>query len=299
MADSVGVIGLGNMGSAFAANLARAGFDVWGFDLDAGRIAQLTAAGGRAADSPADVAERARVVITSLPTVGALEAVVAGLAESDAGGVTVVEAGTLPIAVKERAAADLADRFTVLDCPVSGTGMQARTGDIAVYASGDRDAFEGSLDVLRGFTRAQHYVGAFGMGMRIKLIANLLVSIHNVAAAEAITLARRAGIDLDTLLDVIPQGAGTSRMFEVRGPLMAAGRYDESTADVALYKKDLALITELAAEADCPVPLLAVSAQLYAAAMAQGRAHQDGASVGGVLAGLAGLADRPAAGEAP
>jgi 3-hydroxyisobutyrate dehydrogenase-like beta-hydroxyacid dehydrogenase len=251
VADTVGVIGLGNMCSAFAANLLREGFVVVGYDVDAGRLDVFTAAGGRrrraARDGhPGDPRETS------------------GRTPAGAGG----------------------DRARL---PVSGTGAQARTGDVAVYASGDRAAFERSLPALRGFSRAQHYVGEFGTGMRIKLIANLLVAIHNVAAAEAITLARRSGIDPDTLLEVISQGAGTSRMFEVRGPIMAAERWDESTANIEIFTKDLGLITEFAAAVDSPVPLLALSAQLYVAAMAQGRGRQDGAAVAGVLAGLAGL----------
>lgn len=289
MAGAVGVIGLGNMGSAFATNLLHAGFEVIGHDLDAGRVADFSRSGGRPAASAAEVAAGANLVITSLPSVAALEAVTESLEASSVEGGLLLEMGTLPVTSKEVTARRLQGRFTVLDCPVSGTGTQARSGDVAVYASGDRAAYDRSLEVLRGFTRTQHYVGRFGTGMRIKLIANLLVTIHNVAAGEAITLARRAGVDLDTLLEVIPEGAGTSRMFEVRGPVMAAGSYDASTANIEIFKKDLALITQFAAELDCPVPLLAISAQLYAAAMGQGRGEQDGAAVAGVLAGLAGL----------
>ncbi|MPZ74157.1 MAG: NAD-binding protein [Nitriliruptorales bacterium] len=289
MGDAVGVIGLGNMGSAFAANLRQSGFDVVGYDRDPVRATALNDLGGRAVESAVAVAQAAPVVITSLPSSAALEAVAADLAGSAARDGVVLEMGTLAIAAKEAAAERLEGRFTVLDCPVSGTGTQALRGDIAVYASGDRRAYDRSLDVLRGFSRAQYYVGPFGTGMRIKFIANLLVTIHNVAAAEAITLARRAGLDLDTVLEVIGQGAGTSRMFEVRGPVMAGGTYADSTANIEIFKKDLGLISEFAADLDCPVPLLAMSAQLYAAAMGQGRGKQDGAAVAGVLAGLAGL----------
>ncbi|MPZ89726.1 MAG: NAD-binding protein [Nitriliruptorales bacterium] len=284
----VGVIGLGHMGSAFAGNLLRSGFPVTGHDIAPAKVAALVAAGGVAGGSAAGAAGRADVVITSLPSVAALGAVVTELEGMEGDPGVLLEMGTLPIAAKEQAADRLAGRFTVLDCPVSGTGTQARTGDVVVYASGDRDAFTACTEALAGFSRAQYYVGPFGTGMRVKLIANLLVTVHNVAAAEAIVLARRAGIDLDLLVRVVGDGAGTSRMFEVRGPMMVAGSYDDSTANVEIYKKDLALITEFASGLDCPVPLLSASAQLYAAAMAQGRAHQDGAAVAAVLEGMAG-----------
>ena len=289
MAGVVGIIGLGNMGSAFAANLLRNGFDVAGFDLDPNRAAALTDAGGSAVGSVAAVGEAATVVITSLPSARALEAVVDELSQLPEGDRLLLEMGTLPIPVKEAAAQALRGRFEVLDCPVSGTGTQARSGDIAVYASGDRGAYDRSLPVLAAFSRTQNYVGPFGTGMQLKLLANLLVAIHNVAAAEVLTLARRAGLDLDMVLDVLSKGAGTSRMFEIRGPLMAAQTFDESSASVELFKKDLGLINQFAADLDCPVPLLALSTQLYAAAMVQGRSQQDAASVAGVLSALAGL----------
>ena len=291
MGDAVGVIGLGNMGSAFASNLVQHGFDVVGYDPDAGRAAALTQAGGRPLASAAAVGNAAPVVITSLPSSAALDAVVDELAACEAADGVLLEMGTLEITAKEAAAQRVAGRFTVLDCPVSGTGAQARTADIAVYASGDRSAYDRALPALQGFSRAQYYVGAFGTGMQVKFIANLLVTIHNVAAAEAITLARRAGLDLDMLLDVISQGAGTSRMFEVRGPVMASQSYDQSSANIEIFKKDLGLINQFAADLDCPVPLLAMSTQLYAAAMGQGRAKQDGAAVAGVLGELAGMGD--------
>lgn len=291
MTRTVGVIGLGNMGSAFAGSLVRSGFDVVGYDLQTAFVSRLVDAGGRAGTSAADVAQRAEVVLTSLPSVAALDAVSAELQTGAGDGTILVEAGTLPIDAKEAAAQRLGERgYVVLDCPVSGTGTQAKTGDVVVYASGDTDAIARCRDVFAGFSRASYDVGAFGMGMRVKLVANLLVAVHNVAAAEALLLAGKAGIDLNLLLKVVADGAGTSRMFEVRGPMMVAGSYNESTANVQIYKKDLALISAFAADLDCPVPLLAASAQFYAAAMGQGRATQDGGCVAAVLQVLAGVA---------
>ena len=295
MGDAVGVIGLGNMGSAFSANLLRNGFDVVGFDLDEDRVAAFADLGGTRAESATAVGAAAQVVVTSLASSASLGAVAEALAQSTPPpGAVVLEMGTLAIDAKQAMARRLDGRFTVLDCPVSGTGTQAQAGDIAVYASGDPAAYERALPVMRGFSRAQYHVGEFGTGMQMKYIANLLVTIHNVAAAEALTLARRAGLDLETVLEVIGQGAGTSRMFEVRGPVMAAETYGESTANIEIYKKDLALINTFAADLDCPVPLLALSTQLYSAAMGQGRAKQDGAAVAAVLGDLAGLADHDA-----
>lgn len=287
MTRTVGVVGLGAMGSAFATNLASAGFDVLGHDVDQARADRLRDHGVRAT-SLDELGRQAEVVVTSLPSVSALNDVVAGLEVVDGQDPpqrrVLAEAGTLPVSAKEAAASRLGARgFTVLDTPISGTGAQALTRDLAVYASGDRAAVDSCRDVFAGFARSCHYVGEFGTGMTVKLVANLLVAVHNVAAAEALLLGQRAGVDSQTLLDVLTDGAGTSRMLEVRGPLMLAGEYEPATATVGMFEKDLALISSLAAAHESPTPLLAASAPLYSEAAAEGRRAQDAASVMAVL----------------
>lgn len=283
MDTSVGVIGLGNMGSAYAANLLHDEFTVVGFDTDERRRRELADLGGRPVGSAGEVGDCADLVITSLPGEDALLDTVGELARGT--DVLVADTSTLALAAKERARQRLGhDGHVLLDCPVSGTGSQARSGDIVVYASGDRRAYERLGPVLTGFARTHRYVGDFGAGTKLKFVANLLVSVHNVAAAEALVLARKAGLDPDAALDALTEGAGTSRMLEVRGPTMLAESWHEPSADLSIYRKDLALIREFAASLDCPVPLLASAAQVYAAALAQGRDHEDAAAVFAVLA---------------
>jgi putative dehydrogenase len=115
----------------------------------------------------------------------------------------------------------------LLDCPVSGTGAQAANKDLVAFASGNEAAFERCRQVLAGISRAQKYIGAFGNGSRMKFIANHLVTIHNLAAAEAIVLGEMAGLDPAPVFDVIGDSAGSSRMFQIRGPMMVGGQYDE------------------------------------------------------------------------
>jgi putative dehydrogenase len=143
--------------------------------------------------------------------------------------------------------------------------------------------------VFEGFARSHYYLGEFGMGSRMKFVANLLVAIHNVSAAEAFVLGAKAGLDRETILKVIADGAGTSRMFEVRGPMMVAGDYDEATMKVDVFQKDMKIITAFAAELQCPTPLLSAAAQIYTSALAGGRAKQDTASVCAVLEEMAGV----------
>ncbi len=121
----------------------------------------------------------------------------------------------------------------------------------------------------------------------MKYVANLLVAIHNVAAAEAFILGMKAGLDAATIYKVIGDGAGSSRMFQVRGPQMVAGRYDEATMKVEVWQKDMKIIGEYATQLGAPTPLFNASAALYTAAMAQGFEKQDTASVCAVLESMA------------
>ena len=298
-ASRVGVIGLGIMGSAMSANLVKAGFAVIGHDPVAARRKALAGAGGQAARSAREVAKRAALVITSLPSADALAAVSAELAEGGpraAGrGLIVIETSTLPIEVKQAARKRLAAAgVTLLDCPLSGTGAQARTKDLVVLASGERSAYRKCIPVFEGFARAHYLIGAFGDGSKMKFIANHLVAIHNVAAAEAMVLGMKSGLDPAQVLAVISNGAGTSRMLEVRGPMMVKGDYSEATMKVAVWQKDMKIIGDYARSIDCPTPLFLASAPFYTAAMAMGRGDEDTGSVCAVLEEMARTGRRPA-----
>lgn len=286
--NTVGAIGLGIMGSAMSSNLVKAGFDVPGFDPVGARRQELKRAGGRPARSGRDVARRAPIVITSLPSADALAAVSADIAAARRRGQIVIETSTLPIEVKQAARKHLAAAgVTLLDCPLSGTGAQARTRDLVVLASGESSAYRKCIPVFEGFARAHYLVGPFGDGSKMKFIANLLVAIHNVAAAEAMVLGIKAGLDPAQVLKVISNGAGTSRMLEVRGPMMVRGDYSDATMKVSVWQKDMKIIGEYARSIDCPTPLFLASAPFYTAAMAMGRADEDTASVCAVLEDMA------------
>jgi putative dehydrogenase len=293
-AKIVGQIGLGIMGGAFARHLREARFDVVGFDVDSARRKDLQRLGGTAEASIAAVAARAQILITSLPSIAAVEAVFfgnGGVVDSCPPGTIVIEASTLPLevklAIRDRSAAR---KITVLDCPISGTGAQAAAKDISVYASGPKEAVDRCQGVFAGFARSTHYCGGFGNGSKLKFIANLLVTIHNLSTAEAVVLGRRSGLDLDLLYNVIRDGAGTSRMFEVRAPLMIRRDYGEATMKVDVYQKDIDIIGAYATGLHCPTPLFEASKAFYSAAYAQGHAKDDTASICAVLEHMAGTA---------
>ena len=278
------------MGSAISGHLARAGFAVYGYDVLVARGRLLKRAGGLPLASCAAVFGKAPVVITSLPGAEALHLVAKAARGS---GKIIIETSTLPIEDKLAARDALRrKRITLLDCPLSGTGAQARTADLVVYGSGDRTAFSKTIAILQAFSRAHYHLGEFGNGSRMKYVANLLVAIHNVSAAEAFVLGMKAGLDAGTILKVIGDGAGASRMFQVRGPQMAAGSYADATMKVEVWQKDMKIIGEFAAALGVPTPLFNASAAIYNAALAQGFAQQDTASVCAVLERMSGLRRR-------
>jgi 3-hydroxyisobutyrate dehydrogenase-like beta-hydroxyacid dehydrogenase len=282
------MIGLGIMGSAMTANLVKAGYRVIGYDVLASRRRAHARAGGVAARRARDVGARAEIVICSLPSADALAETAAELATPPGRTRIAIETSTLPIAAKEAARRRLAAAgVTLLDCPLSGTGAQARVKDLVVYASGARAAYRRVGRVLDGFARAHYYVGPFGAGSKTKYVANLLVAIHNVAAAEALVLAMKAGLDPATTLTVIADGAGNSRMLQIRGPMMVRGDYSKPTMKLDVWQKDMRIIGEFARQMGAPTPLFRASAPIYAAALVGGRGGEDTGAVCAVLEKMA------------
>jgi L-threonate 2-dehydrogenase len=287
--SAVGVIGLGIMGSAMAANLVKAGFDVFGYDPLPRARARLKKVGGTACKNVGEVAGNCRHILLSLPSEAALDQVCDELIAAKAKDLLVAETSTLPEAAKKRAHSALAKhRVHLLDCPLSGTGAQALTRDLAVYASGDKKVIAAFASVFEGFARVRYNVGPFGNGMRMKLVANLLVAIHNVSTAEAILMGVRSGLDAAMVVKVVGDGAGGSRMFQVRGPAMVDRSWGEATMKVSTWQKDMRLINDALQHADTPAPLFSATLPIYNAAMALGHGMDDTAAVYAVLERLVG-----------
>jgi L-threonate 2-dehydrogenase len=286
-AKKVGVVGLGNIGSSIGMHLVRNGFEVVGHDVRPEANALLERNGGLAVEGATEVATRSDVIITCLPSEAALQEVLDEVCPHIDGKI-LVETSTLSLTAKQTAYEQVvAAGGQIVDCPLSGTAMQAREGDVIADVSADEGVAAGVDEVIEGFTRATYQLGSYGTATKMKLIANLWVAVHNVAAAEALVLAQKAGLDLATAVEVIGDGAGASRMLQVRGPMMANGTFDQPGMNVGVFVKDVAIITAMAQELQSPTPMLASSAPIYAAAMAQGWSGSDTASVYAVLAGMA------------
>jgi putative dehydrogenase len=284
MSKTVGIVGLGIMGSAIARNLIERGWKVIGYDIDAARRAELALANVAIAEGVAGVARDASIIMTSLPSPAAVEDVARAIANSGQTQRIVVELSTLTIADKLRFETILKQAGHIaLDCPLSGTGAQAKHRDLVVYASGDSDAIAKCAGLFSDFAKQSADLGAFGNGSRMKFVANHLVAIHNVATAEAMVLAERAGLDPKKVVEMVGPGAGGSRMFQMRAPMMVEGVYEPATMKVSTWKKDMAIIAEFADDVGCATPLFTLTQPVYAEAMAMGLGDQDTAAVFEVL----------------
>jgi 3-hydroxyisobutyrate dehydrogenase-like beta-hydroxyacid dehydrogenase len=281
---TVGVVGLGIMGGSFARNLVESGWRVVGFDLDPKRNRALAKVGVEIAPSVTTLAKLVSTIITSLPSPKALDAVVAELVRAKLPSKVVIEASTFTLEDKTRAERALKKAGHIpLDCPISGTGAQAAVKDLVVYASGDSKAIARLKPMFLGFSRAMHDLGAFGNGSKMKYVANLLVAIHNVASAEAMVLGMKAGLDPQQVFDLVKIGAGNSRVFELRAPMMVKNRYDDATMKIKVWDKDMDVIGKYAKALRVPTPTFTATIPVYAKAEAMGLGMQDTAAVCAVL----------------
>jgi 3-hydroxyisobutyrate dehydrogenase/glyoxylate/succinic semialdehyde reductase len=230
------------------------------------------------------VTRDAPIVMTSLPTPAAVEETANVIADSGQAPRIVIELSTLAIADKLRFEHILTKAGHIaLDCPLSGTGAQAQNRDLVVYASGDSNAIARCAGLFSDFAKQSADLGRYGNGSRMKFVANHLVAIHNVATAEAMVLAQRAGLDPKTVVGMVGPGAGGSRMFQMRAPMMVDGVYEPATMKVSTWKKDMAIIAEFADDVGCSTPLFTSTQAVYTEAMAMGLGDQDTAAVFEVL----------------
>jgi 3-hydroxyisobutyrate dehydrogenase-like beta-hydroxyacid dehydrogenase len=285
---TVGIVGMGIMGGAFASNLAAAGWRVVGYDRNKKATAAAKRAGVETVANATEVAKAASVILTSLPKPESLHATVRDILDADADHRVIVEMSTFKIADKEKAEKTLRKAgHTMIDCPVSGTGAQAKAGDLVFYASGDAGAIRRVTPLLEAFGRRTYNIGKFGNGSRMKYVANLLVAINNVASAEAMVLGMKSGLPPQAIYDLIRGGAGNSRIFELRAPMMVKGRYDDVTMKIDIWQKDMDVIGHFARTLKVKTPLFSASSPVYRKAMRDGLGEQDTAAVCAVLEKMA------------
>lgn len=261
-------------------HLIAAGYDVHGYDIVDDRVAAFTEMGGTPHTSGAEVAAASELVLLSLPTVESLAEATDDVASGAPRGLIVAEMGVFPIESKEKSFRRFAEiGVELMDVPVSGTGLQAADATLVVMASGTEAAYERTKPVFDTVGRATYYLGPFPNGSIMKFIANLLVAVHNLSSAEAHALGIAAGMDPATVQQVIADGVGSSRIFEIRGPMMAADSYDPPSARLDTILKDARIIQSYAHSVGAPTPLLDAAVPIYEASKTAGLGGLDAAAL--------------------
>ena len=220
MKESVGFIGLGNMGLGMAKNLLKAGFPVIGFDVRKETIERIRGLGGQAAGSPFEVVQKARVSILVVLNFDQIEEVVfgkQGMKEGlRAGDILIVSSTIAPSQIRNLGQRIEPYGAQVLDAPISGGKEGAEAGTLSIMVGGQKENYERCLPILQAMGKNIYYLGALGNGLSLKLVNNLLVAVNNLAVAEAVSLGTQAGLDPKLILEVIPKSAGDSWMFRNR-----------------------------------------------------------------------------------
>lgn len=292
----VGLIGLGKMGLPIAKNLMERGFEVTGYRRHGSP--ELVAAGGIAAASAAEVARNADVLVSILPDAAAIEEVVCGewgtLRTLRPGSVH-IEMSTVDVAAKSRIR-DAVQKHgcDLLDCPISGSPGMVAPRLATTFVSGDPASVEVVRPVLDAISGPWVYTGVFGTGARMKYVANLLIAVHTVAAAEAMVLARQSGLDLELVQQTLDNSIAASAIWKQRGPLMRQRAWMPAPGPIATLHSILLQIEECAASAGVSTPVFSSAKALFDKAIAEGQGHLDIASVYDLIS-----ADSPTQGNTP
>ncbi|WP_186103571.1 L-threonate dehydrogenase [Burkholderia gladioli] len=283
MSRQVGVIGLGAMGLGVARSLLRAGFRVHACDLREDVLAAFAAEGGVPCATPAELGARCEVLITLVVNAAQTEAVLFGeqgaVPAMRAGSVVISSATVAPDSAVQLGARVEAAGLLMLDAPVSGGAARAASGEMTVMSSGPAEAYAACEDVLAAIAGKVYRLGAeHGAGSKVKIINQLLAGVHIAAAAEAMALGLREGVDADALYEVITHSAGNSWMFENRVPHILNGDYTPLSA-VDIFVKDLGLVLDTARRSKFPLPLSATAHQMFMSASSAGHGGEDDSAV--------------------
>ncbi|WP_413721060.1 NAD(P)-dependent oxidoreductase [Silicimonas sp. MF1-12-2] len=276
----VGIIGLGIMGSAYAKNLIKGGVSVEGADPLPEARERLAGMGGVAHQAAGEWLADCDLVITSLISPAILHEITETLVRVLKPGQVVMETGTFALADKMAAHdALVAAGLRPLDCPVSGTGAQAAVADLVMMASGDSEAIAHAKPYLSHITKKVIEAGPYGMGSRLKYIANHAVVLHNTAAAETLAYADALGMDRQMVYDMLSSGAGQSKMSDLRMPLMISGQYEPPTASLKMFRKDVTVIGDDIRRLGLSMPLFEAATERYETAFSSVPNTYDAAAV--------------------
>ena len=282
---NIGLIGLGAMGGAYAKHLLKNNFKCFGIDLDKNNILKFIQLGGQEITYD-ELLNKVDIVLTSLPSLIAYKDVLNNLKRlgKNNSKKIILDMNTISIDDKNMFKNEINGlNIDMLDSPVSGTGAQAWEADLTVFASGSKELIDKCMNIFKAFSKEVINVGSFGNGMKFKILANLLVTIHNTAAAEALRLGELAGLDKDVIYKVLGNSAATSVMLQKRMPLMINKNYEPPTASFNIFLKDVDIIRNFIKNNKVTLPTFEGSAKIYDKAEKTLSKNWDTASVYEVL----------------
>ena len=282
---NIGLIGLGAMGGAYAKHLLKNNFKCFGIDLDKNNILKFIQLGGQEITYD-ELFNKVEIVLTSLPSLNAYKDVLNNLKKLGKNNPKkiILDMNTISIDDKNMFKNEIIGlNIDMLDSPVSGTGAQAWEADLTVFASGSKELIDKCMNIFKAFSKEVINVGSFGNGMKFKILANLLVTIHNTAAAEALRLGELAGLDQDMIFKVLGNSAATSVMLQKRMPLMINKNYEPPTASYNIFLKDVDIIRNFIKDNNVTLPTFEGSAKIYDKAEKTLSKNWDTASVYEVL----------------
>ena len=282
---NIGLIGLGAMGGAYAKHLLKNNFKCFGIDSDKNNILKFLQLGGQEITYD-ELFNKVEIVLTSLPSLNAYKDVLNNLKRLGKNNPKkiILDMNTISINDKNMFKNEIIGlNIDMLDSPVSGTGAQAWEADLTVFASGSKELIDKCMNIFKAFSKEVINVGSFGNGMKFKILANLLVTIHNTAAAEALRLGELAGLDQDMIFKVLGNSAATSVMLQKRMPLMINKNYEPPTASYNIFLKDVDIIRNFIKDNNVTLPTFEGSAKIYDKAEKTLSKNWDTASVYEVL----------------
>jgi putative dehydrogenase len=262
----IGSIGLGAMGGSYARFLIENNYKVYGLDPDSKNSSAFTSFGGILLDNINGLIDNCDVMVLSLPTVPIFKNVIN---EIENNGIVkdskiLIDMNTISLDDKLEAKNRLEKlNIHMIDAPVSGTGAQAKEKDIVIMSSGNKDIIDDCDQIFKSFAKKNIYVGEFGNGIKFKILANLLVTVHNTVTAEALLLGQKAGLEEKMIYEVLNAGAATSVMLDKRMPLMINKNYEPATASMRIFLKDIDVITDYLKSNNLNSPTFEAAASLY------------------------------------
>jgi 3-hydroxyisobutyrate dehydrogenase len=290
----VAFLGLGTMGAAMAANLARAGFPVVAWNRTPGRAPELEELGVTTAPTPAEAASSAEIVVVCVSDTPDVEAVLFGsdgVVEGAPSGTLIIDCSTIAPSGSWDFAARLRERgLRMVDAPVSGGSEGARNATLTIFVGGDERDVEDARPVLNALGRTITHVGPIGAGQAVKAVNQVILAGTYLGVAEGIVLAIKAGLDVEQVVDALGGGAAQSWVLANRAGRMIDNDYPLGFK-VALHRKDLAIALELAAQLGAALPVSALAAQLESGLIARGHADEDMSALARAIRGLSALDD--------